>query len=444
MPIEHIQLVGSVSSSPYYQTYNPGRAGVWIVPLHCEGIKSDGVWRRHRGAIRGRIAGLPAESSFRQGQRILFIGTLQDRRMPGGEPFELRVDTSSDPFHILSDPPVYSQTAWGQRLRESAARKLEKGNRRKSSEDAVKTLSGEEARNGVYQALLLGYRKAIPPGIHEQFRRTGTLHIFAISGLHVGIVGLLLTVVLKTLGIPRNLWAFYLLPLLAVYVAVTGMKSSALRAFTMAGVYFLSPLFRRKPDVPSSIAFAAILLLFCFPKEILAAGFIYSFTVVSFIVLFFARTPKEFIFSGVGRLRTVRSYVVSLCVTSIAAFVGSTPLTALFFGSFTPVSLIGNLMVVPLTFCIVLSGWLAIIAPGVSIVFNSAAHLFIDVLLTIVGVLSALPGAHVRVPPPPLTAVLFWYWGWIFLLAHPRTKRDRRAPILLITLSILLTMLAGV
>ena len=443
MPAHHTPLVGSVCAPPHYQVYTSGRAGVWVVPLRCEGVKSDGEWRRYRGVIRARISGLTAEASIRQGQRILLTGTLQSRRMPGGEPFELRVDGSTHPYGILSDPPRYAPVIWGQQLREAAARRLNNGVLRGSRKESAETALKADAQDGVYQALLLGYRRAIPSVIHEQFRNTGTLHIFAISGLHVGIIVLLLTVVLKTFGISRNRWGLYLLPLLTVYVVVTGMKSSALRALTMAGIYFLSPLCRRKPDVPSAIAFAAILLLFWKPAEILSAGFIYSFTVVSFIVLFFTRVPKAFIHGGAGRLRTVRNYTVSLGITSLAAFVGSTPLTALFFGSFAPISLIGNLMVVPLTFCIVLSGWLAILAPGVSLLFNDAARLFIDLLLGTVGLLSSLPGAHTQLPPPPLTAVLFWYWGWIDLLVHARAVRQRRGSILLIALSILLTMLGG-
>jgi len=247
--------------------------------------------------------------------------------------------------------------------------------------------------------------------------------------------------VLKTIGIPRDRWGLLLLPLLLGYVMATGMKSSALRALAMAAVYFLSPLFRRKPDIPVSIAFAAILLLFFRPLEILSAGFIFSFTVVSFIVMVFAVVPKDFIFRGAGWVRAIRAYVASLGITSVAAFIASVPVTALFFGSFTTISLVANLIVVPLTFCIVLSGWLSILVPAASGIFNYAALVFINGLLGTTSVLAGLPGAHMHVPPPPLTALLFWYCGWIHLLVHARTTRQRTASFVLISLSIVLTLL---
>jgi len=267
-------------------------------------------WQKYRGRIQVRVTGALPGETIRQGERIRFPGTLRKRNFPGGDPMELvvpaslvqcqacfdgcrprpsnsssssscfprRRDENEDDIHstrpfkadmvqgweTLSGPPRFSPIIWGQQLREAAAQTLSNG------------IEKHPAQLAVYKALLLGYRKAIPPEIHLQFKRTGTLHIFAISGLHVGIVGLLITVVLKTIGIPRDRWGLLLLPLLLVYVMTTGMKSSALRALAMAAVYFLSPLFRRKPDIPVSIAFAILLLLFFRPLEILSAGFIFS------------------------------------------------------------------------------------------------------------------------------------------------------------------------
>ena len=489
LPLEKVQLVGRVLDPPEYHAYRSGDLGVWVFPFGCEGMKfgsapstrnqaprtknqapsinrngkTDGFagssagWEKYRGRIQVRVSGVLPEEAFRQGARIRFSGTLRKRDFPGGDPIELHVPADSSAkknssfkypvssFETLSGPPPFSPVVWGQRLREAAAQTLSNGIETQpvlsASKGPVLSSSKESGQLAVYKALLLGYRKAIPPEIHQRFKRTGTLHIFAISGLHVGIVGLLITIVLKTIGIPRDRWALWLLPLLLAYVMATGMKSSALRALTMAAVYFLSPLFRRKPDVPVSIAFAAILLLFFNPREIFSAGFIFSFTVVSFIVMVYAVVPRGFVFHGEGWVRTVRAYVVSLGITSVAAFIGSVPLTALFFGSFTTLSLLANLIVVPLTFCIVLSGWLSILVPVASEIFNHAALVFINGLLGTVDALARLPGAHGYVPPPSLMALAFWYCGWIHLFVHARTARQRSTSFILVSFSIALTLL---
>jgi len=488
LPLKNVQIAGRVLDPPEYHAYRSGKLGVWVIPLECEGLQCGGAilecagstallkatsreaslsmrnttgsngmcnntptpstsnrrgapspstinqpcgeWKKYRGRIQVRVTGAQPGESFQQGERIRFSGMLRQRAFPGGDPVEL-VSPASNAWETLSGPPRFSPVIWGQRLRAAAAQTLSNG------------IENHPDQLAVLKALLLGYRKAIPPEIHQQFKRTGTLHIFAISGLHVGIAGLLITVVLKTMGIPRDRWGLWLLPLLLAYVMATGMKSSALRALTMAAVYFLSPIFRRKPDVPVSIAFAAILLLFFKPLEILSAGFIFSFTVVSFIVMVFAVVPTGFIFRGEGWVRMVRVYIASLGITSVAAFIASVPLTALFFGSFTTLSLLANLIVVPLTFCVVLSGWLSIILPVASEIFNHAALVFINGLLGTVAALARLPGAHGTVPPPPLTALLFWYCGWIYLFVHARSARQRTTSFILVFLSIALTVLTS-
>ncbi len=424
LPLRGVEMVGRVAGDPTYYPYRNGALGSWVLPFDCEGVKTSKDWKRRHGRIQVRVSGARPEEVFQPGERIYFFGTLRKRTFPGGDPIELSVSVSKD-WKILSAPPHFSPTAWGQQLRERAADTLSKG------------LENYPHQLAVYKALLLGYRKAVPPEIHQCFKQTGTLHIFAISGLHVGIVGLFITIVLKTVGIPRDKWGLWLLPLLFAYVATTGMKSSALRALCMAAVYFLAPLFRRKPDIPSSIAFAVILLLFFRPLEILSPGFVFSFTVVSFIVLFFSAVPEWVVARRKGWLGAARTYAVSLAITSVAAFIASIPLTALFFGSFAGVSLFANLLVVPLTFCIVLSGWLSILVPVAAEIFNHAALVFIDSLLGIVGFLSTLPYAYVQVDPPALTGLFFWYVGWIALLVHARTARQRVAGLALILFSLL-------
>ncbi len=107
-----------------------------------------------------------------------------------------------------------------------------------------------------------------------------------------------------------------------------------------------------------------------------------------------------------------------------------------------PASLLANLVVVPLTFCIVLSGWLSILVPVASEIFNHAALVFINGLLGTVDALAGLSGAHGAVPPPPLTALFFWYCGWIHLFVHARSAQQRTTSFILVSLSIALTILS--
>ncbi len=300
-------------------------------------------------------------------------------------------------------------------------------------------------------ALLLGYRQLIPDHLYQTFAYTGALHIFAISGLHVGVMAAILIALLKTTGVSRERWGLFLIPTLLLYVISTGMKSSALRAFTMATIYFSAPLIGRKPDSPSSIALAAILLLAVRPLRICDPGFLLSFTVVSGIIMVHGYVSRQrnrlrrdgwalpFIkFKAPHFIMTFLQSTDLLMRTSLAAWIFSIPLTALFFNTFSPVALIGNMAIIPLTFMIVLTGTLTLLigpfSSPVILLFNDANRVFIDTLILIIQWTSRLPGAWWFIRSPTNWVLLLWYSGLILFLAGPSRLRRFAGVLLLLAL----------
>ncbi|MDF7806776.1 ComEC/Rec2 family competence protein [Pontiellaceae bacterium B12219] len=403
---QRVNLIGRVNGFPRFYAHVSRDTGLLICPLNLKSIGTSNDWKRVRGAVDLKIHAASPDLVLKPGDTLQLTGTLERNRFPGRNMFS--VNLRERDLQITPPKITWSPIVWGRAWRDSVAPRLGKG------------LDGLPVQETVLKALVLGYRKEMPPEITDVFRRTGSLHIFAISGLHVGIVGILLIVVLKTLGIPRDKFGVFLIPLLGFYVVSTGMKSSAVRALLMAAVFILAPLLRRKPDIPTSVSFAAILILFFQPLEILSAGFIFSFTVVAFLVMAFSVVPEQWV-----KGPWIRSYSVSLVITSVAAGLASIPLAALFFGIFSPIAFVGNLIVVPLTFCIVLCGWLSILLPIASEIFNHAAVVFIDLLLGSVQGLDRIPGSCWAVEPPPLLAVLLWYVCLTALLVGCTQARQR-------------------
>jgi len=424
LPELGVELVGRIADVPEYHPPETGERGTWVFALRCEAVRESDGWRRQRGEIDVRLVRFEPWPAFQSGQRLRLMGQLYKNDFHRDNRIGLKVVDARD-CEVLSDASRVSLMAWGRLWREKAARNLEEG------------IDDRPVQAAVLKALVLGCRNEIPDDTMDVFRRTGALHIFAISGLHVGIVGLLLVIVLKSVGVPRDWFGVCLLPLLFAYVAATGMKASALRAMVMAGVFLLAPLFRRKPDIPNSVAFAAILLLALNPGELQSAGFIFSFVVVVFIVMVFAAVPAHLLRGG-----WLRSYGLSLVITSLAASLASMPMTAFYFGRFSPIALLGNLAVVPLTFCIVLTGWLSVLMPAVSSVFNHAALVFIDLMLQSVSWLDQLPGSSFAVDPPPYLAVGLWYGGLIYLFVHASSSRQRCCGLAVAGSAVLWTVLA--
>lgn len=327
------------------------------------------------------------------------------------------------------------------------------GARRRAAEILCSGTSAFPERNRLLRALLLGYRQAMPPDLYQLFSRTGVLHIFAISGLHVGVMAALLIAGLKLAGLQRPLWGWLLIPALFFYILSTGMKASALRAFTMAAIYFAAPLAGRRPDAPSSVALAAIALLLINPSNITDPGFQLSFVVVCGILMMHSWVSQKIDglrFAGWDRpLRQLsgphpaagllRSAGL-LMITSLAAWLFSAPITARFFNTLSPVALVGNLAVIPLTFMIMLTGSLALLSGAVFLpaaqLFNLANVQFIRLLIWIVRRLSEIPGAGVPVRMPSGWVTGLWFAGLTLCLAGP--GRWRKSALLIFLSSALL------
>jgi len=420
---QQVELVGIVSGIPEFFAY--GSDGLGSRSFSFQGLEL-GVsnhWKKIAGEIEVRIFSVPPQVDFETGEKLKLKGVISLRDFPGKNELELNV--GPDGFRVLEKAKWPSLRTVAEKWRSSVAPKLEQG------------MEDFPTQESVLKALVLGYRDDVPKETTAAFKRTGSMHIFAISGLHVGIVGFLLAMVLKVMGVPRDKMGLILIPILGMYVVSTGMKSSALRALLMAVIYLLSPLFRRKPDIPTSVAVAALILLFFQPLEILSPGFIFSFSVVTILVMTFGAMPRHWMQGA-----WIKRYVVSLVVTSIAAGAVAVPMAALFFGQFSPVALVGNLIVVPLTFCIVLCGWLSILVPFCAEIFNAAATVFIDLLLGSVNLLDRLPGSSFSVQPPPLLAVLLWYAGLIALFTACRNPKQKWAAAGISVLGLVLALVS--
>ncbi|MGA1130290.1 MAG: ComEC/Rec2 family competence protein, partial [Chthoniobacterales bacterium] len=110
-------------------------------------------------------------------------------------------------------------------------------------------------------AITLGVRDDAAGAFHTAFRQTGTLHLFSVSGLHVGMFALLLWMLLQPLRVPRRTAVFLIVPMLFFYSLVTGAAPSSLRAATMISLVLGALLLDRAPSTGNSLAAAALLIL---------------------------------------------------------------------------------------------------------------------------------------------------------------------------------------
>src|SRR6266581_2147970 len=264
--------------------------------------------------------------------------------------------------------------------------------------------------------IALGLRHQTPEDIEEPFQQTGTLHLFAVAGLHVGIVARLLWTFAMVLRLPRKAATALIIPLLFFYAAITGLHTASVRAAVMSALLLGGIFFDRKVLALNSLAAAAFLILLFDSNQLFTSGFQLSFAVVGAIVLLadpmFVRferivAPDPFLprlllsrgrrfFAAVGR-GLARGASVSL-----AAWIGSLLLIYWYFYLVTPVSLFANLVVVPIAYFVLALAMLSLmtapISSALSILFNNANWLMSRAVLGLVHFFAMLPAGHVYLP----------------------------------------------
>ena len=266
--------------------------------------------------------------------------------------------------------------------------------------------------------IVLGIRHETPEDIEEPFQQTGTIHLFAVAGLHVGIVAALLWVLAAIARLPRKRAAAFIIPSLFFYAAVTGLHIPALRAAVMASILVGGYFFERRVFLPNSLAAASFFILCWNTNELFSTGFQLSFAVVGAIVLFaeplfrlFQRraAPDPFLPQSLvrGPRRWMHSSYKWLCgaaSVSFAAWIGSLPLILWYFHLVTPISLLANLVVVPIAFFVLAVALLSLMTtpllPCVALIFNNANWTLATLVIGIVHLFAQIPGGHFYVGEP--------------------------------------------
>ena len=233
---------------------------------------------------------------------------------------------------------------------------------RYESEALFRKLLGE--KNGATaSAMVLGQKKGMDSEVKALYQGAGISHLLAISGLHLSLIGAGLFGLLKKVRLPVTLSAGISTWILIVYAQLTGMGISTRRALVMFLLFLAAGLLKRTPDLPTSLAVAALLLLVPKPQRILDAGFQLSFSAVLGIAWMIPvlqdgwedAAPSLRVTDGVAGWNIARTAIARACRLlrkNILAGLGITmtmlPFLLIHFYEWSPWSVLLNLAVIPL------------------------------------------------------------------------------------------------
>lgn len=316
----------------------------------------------------------------------------------------------------LADKGVYGQVfnsrKEGNVLRERDRKSLMEISRRiqHSLVSQLRSSGFSDRELAVSAALLAGERDLLDNQTEALFTGSGTMHILAISGLHVGIVYLILVRLLSLFegGRLKKIIRFMvILSILWGYALITGLSPSVTRASLMFSIFLVGDVLGRKSHPLNLLAAAALIMLLINPFQIRAAGFQMSFLAVTSIILIY---PPLYRIGKTG-IRWL-DYPWSLIAVSIAALAGTAPLSVYYFHQLPLLSPLVNLFVIPLTTVLVggFMVWLVVLPlPVLQIAIAGALKFFTHLLLTIVGYVHDVPFASLQGLFPGTATVLAVY-----------------------------------
>lgn len=279
------------------------------------------------------------------------------------------------------------------------------------------------------RAIILGERREVGQEFLEALRRTNTMHILAISGLHVGIIaGAIYFFLSRLLLIPRHASAAMAIVGMCTYALLAGLRSPVMRASVMCTAFLIAPLLRRRSDPINGLALAAIVILFFRPGELFRAGFQLSFMVVLSILLFADKFWNLFAtlfrlrpdpgFLTIGRVRRgvysfLDKYLLRFFSVSLSAFLGFVPLGLYYFHRISLLSPLCNVVTLFLVGCIVPLGFLAgiigLVSQGVAGLVNSINVPLIAALQHVVNTFSGFRLGAFNISPPSVAFCLGFY-----------------------------------
>ncbi|CAA0190540.1 Probable transmembrane hypothetical protein [Tenacibaculum maritimum] len=208
-------------------------------------------------------------------------------------------------------------------------------------------------------ALLLGERKNLSNELLENYAKAGAIHILAISGLHIGIILLLLSQLLKPLEYLSNgriLKSFLIVTILWAFAFITGLSPSVARAVTMFSFIAIGNSFQKTLPIEYSLVSSMLFLLLIQPTFLFEIGFQLSYLAVFGIIwiqplLYRLWNPSNSFLNKIWQLATV----------SIAAQTAVLPISLYYFHQFPSLFLLSNIVIIPFLGIILTCGFLIIL-----------------------------------------------------------------------------------
>jgi ComEC/Rec2-related protein len=379
---------------------------------------------------------IPQTGLVSEQQAVLLVRLPQGARFPGAGVFELRGEIYLP--RASSNPGAFDAQEYALRMGRVARFEAETLRRVADNNEALwcafletaehcrrwigarltQDLEDDPETAAVIRAMALGVSAEADEEIEDAFRNSGTLHVFAVSGLHVALLGVIALALLRQIGLRRGFSLWLMIGIVFAYAFITGWRPSAARAALMVAIFMGAPALDRESSLQNSLGAAALALLAADTHQLFMPGFQLSFVVLWLSVIGsvpllerlmpFTRLdpflPPQLASFRQRASSQLRHWLAANVSVSTAAWLGSLPFILGHFQSVTPVAVIANCVLVPLSFLCLGATCLSLCASvmhltGVQIILNNANWALAKAMIACAAWFADLPGANFHFQP---------------------------------------------
>ncbi|OGY42469.1 MAG: hypothetical protein A2Y67_00340 [Candidatus Buchananbacteria bacterium RBG_13_39_9] len=278
-----------------------------------------------------------------------------------------------------------------------------------------------EPQSSFLAGLLIGAKKSIPQDLQAVFNKTGTTHIVAVSGYNVTIIAAFLMLLAGHFGIGRKKSFWLIMGFLIIFLMITGLQASIVRAVIMGSLVLLASYLGRLSKIRNALALAAVIMLLFNPKILVYdLGFQLSFLATLGLVYL------QPVFSKICKIKNCKLKIVKLIfgdylLTTLSAIIMTQPLILYQFGKISLIAPIANILVLPFIPLAMLlgfiTGFLAMIWTTLGWVMGWSVWLVLSYIIWVLEKLAGLNWAYWEIPKIGVWLMAIMYliiWGIIY------------------------------
>lgn len=413
-----VEVIADVRQQPQWEKFYGPRGAVCFHSaglMELRAVHLPQGWVQARGRLRANLTSGNA-IPLRRGDRVRLCGILRPIRRatnPGEFDRSAFWHTRGVDYSLsVNGDSAITLIQWGATGRCGRYIDALRARLRRGLEQGVPDC----AERRIILAMILGYREQLEVELLRPFKLTNTMHILAISGLHVGFFYLAIRGLFRVVALPPRIAAAASIPLIGIYALVTGAATPVVRAAVMFCSFCAAPLLGRQSDTLNALGVAAIAILATLPLQLLDTGFQLSFMAVLAILLFSGRVaalflaiwpcaplPGQLLVSRVERLRwAIGRKIIELTSASVAAWIGLSVFIAHAFHLVTALGMVGNMVVIPAGCAIVTLGiagaLCSLFSTAVAGCINAVNRALVSLMLSAIRCIACIPWSWWHIP----------------------------------------------